>query len=141
MNFKKWVKSIQTAGYNGAHTVSVKYPCMDEWELGREVPLYTVLHKFRQVLFLAGNQDSYKNRVPSMLPYHLSLIFMGMKNFFWSNLIQFKPTWSRSKRKTSLFEPKMCKIYWYTLIWANLIQFEKIWQKSVKWQKFLKKHW
>jgi hypothetical protein len=21
MNFKKWVKSIQTAGYNGAHTV------------------------------------------------------------------------------------------------------------------------
>ena len=23
MNFKKWVKSIQTAGYNGAHTVLV----------------------------------------------------------------------------------------------------------------------
>jgi hypothetical protein len=21
MNFKKWVKSVQTAGYNGAHTV------------------------------------------------------------------------------------------------------------------------
>ena len=23
MNFKKWVKSIQTAGYNGARTVSI----------------------------------------------------------------------------------------------------------------------
>ena len=23
MNFKKWVKSIQTAGYNGAHTVYI----------------------------------------------------------------------------------------------------------------------
>ena len=26
MNFKKWVKSIQTAGYNGASTVYVWFP-------------------------------------------------------------------------------------------------------------------
>jgi len=25
MNFKKWVKSIQTAGYNGARTVYISY--------------------------------------------------------------------------------------------------------------------
>ena len=26
MNFKKWVKNIQTAGYNGARTVFAFYP-------------------------------------------------------------------------------------------------------------------
>jgi hypothetical protein len=31
MNFKKWVKSIQTAGYNGARTVYVKIIKITIW--------------------------------------------------------------------------------------------------------------
>ena len=30
--------------------------------------IYTVLHMFGQVLFLAGNHDNHKDRVPCMLP-------------------------------------------------------------------------
>ena len=34
MNFKKWVKSIQTAAYNGARTVVTSAKCV--WYLGMQ---------------------------------------------------------------------------------------------------------
>ena len=45
--------------------------------------LYTVLHMFRQLLFLAGNQGNHQNFNPSLLSKKLWLILMGMKQFFF----------------------------------------------------------
>jgi hypothetical protein len=44
MNFKKWVKSIQTAGYNGARTVYYR-AVGDSENLGRQVALELVVDK------------------------------------------------------------------------------------------------
>ena len=38
MNFKKWVKSIQTAGYNGARTVLLIDLDLVEFQLGWQDP-------------------------------------------------------------------------------------------------------
>ena len=45
--------------------------------------LYTVLHKYRHTIFLAGNYVNLKNWVPSMLYNNLWLISMGTKQQFF----------------------------------------------------------
>ena len=44
MNFKKWVKSIQTAGYDGARTVGI-YFLNFSLEIGtKTLQLYSIVH-------------------------------------------------------------------------------------------------
>ena len=58
MNFKKWVKSIQTAGYNGARTVFITICCNALTEPSEDLKIWggTVVLKgnFRRI----GKQDT-----------------------------------------------------------------------------------
>ena len=47
--------------------------------LKNQLSTYTVLHIFRLVLFVAGNQINHQNFEKSLLRYKCGLIFIGMK--------------------------------------------------------------
>ena len=62
------------------------------------ISTYTVLHIFRQVMFLAGNQGNHQNFEKSLLSYKCWLIFIGMKqtkkkfeNFFLNGWLKKTP--------------------------------------------------
>ena len=89
------------------------------------IPIYTVLHMFRQVLFGAGNQGNHQNFEKSLLTNKLWHVFMGMKqkkNFFLKKKIQngrlkkteffnFAKSWAISA-KISWIGPWVSRIDW-----------------------------
>ena len=57
MSFKKWVKSIQTAGYNGASTVLMYFPCLADFSQSR--PDWLGKHVFKKATPVSNKLSSW----------------------------------------------------------------------------------
>ena len=73
---------------------------------------------FRQVLVWAENQGNHQNFEKSLLSYKLSLISIGMKQFFFF----LKKKIQNGQLKRSLFSCKMAKVTWLARMGQNFDQ-------------------
>ena len=90
MNFKKWVKSIQTAGYNGAHTVSIKIRAILSVDYGKVKK--KVRPFFRKIREACKKFCCYVNLILSMAVRsvtHYWLKYLFSKNLTYRNLTRF----------------------------------------------------
>ena len=77
MNFKKWVKIIQTAGYNGACTVVGVGPS-DMIDMA-----INLVRKSVRIRFSTWGKKKFKNIVASALKSYMDKVKKNLEVFYW----------------------------------------------------------